>query len=144
MVILKAALARDRLGPYQAQAAIAALHAEAACVADTDWVQIVEWHDELLSFGDHPVARINRAVAVGEADGAPAGLAALAEVDRTVPRWTAVAAHLHERNGELDRAAALYSQAALDAPHLAEREHQIRQAARVNKLLRDEGPCRGR
>ncbi len=137
VAILQAALARDRLGPYQVQAAIAALHADAPRVEDTDWVQIVEWFDELMGFGDSPVVRLNRAVAVGEADGAPAGLFALAEVDRGVPRWAAVAAHLHERNGELEMAAELYARAAREAPNLREREHQIRQTARVNALLRD-------
>ena len=136
VVILQAALARDRLGPYQAQAAIAALHADAARVEETDWVQIVSWYDELLGFGDSPVVRLNRAVAVGEADGALAGLAALAEVDPSIPRWSAVAAHLHERNGDPERAAELYARAARDAPNLAERDHQTRQAARVNAVRR--------
>lgn len=136
VTILQAALARDRLGPYQAEAAIAALHADAPRVEDTDWVQIVEWYDELLGFGDNPVVRLNRAVALGEADGAPAGLAALAKLDRSIPRWSAVAAHLHERNGQLAVAADLYTEAALHAPNVSEREHQTRQAARVNALLR--------
>ena len=83
--IAQAALARDQLGEYQAQAAIAALHADAPRVEETDWVQIVEWYDELLRFADTPIVRLNRAVAVGEADGAPAGLAALAEVDERRP-----------------------------------------------------------
>ena len=102
VAIVQAALARDRLGEYQAQAAIAALHADAPRVEDTDWVQIVEWYDELLRFADTPIVRLNRAVAVGEADGALAGLAALAEVDEHIPRRDAVAAHLHEKNGELE------------------------------------------
>jgi RNA polymerase sigma factor (sigma-70 family) len=135
VAILQAALAQDRLGPYQAQAAIAALHADARHVEETDWVQIVEWYDELLRFTDTPVIRLNRAVALGEADGAPAGLAALAEVDADVPRRDAVAAVLHERNGELDLAVELYATAALHAPNLAEREHLTRQAARVRQLL---------
>ncbi len=84
--IVQAALARDRLGEYQAQAAIAALHADAPRVEETDWVQIVEWYDELLRFADTPIVRLNRAVAIGEADGAPAGLAALTEIDDRVPR----------------------------------------------------------
>lgn len=139
IVILQAALARDRLGEYQAQAAIAALHADALRVEETDWPQIVEWYDELLRFADTPIVRLNRAVAVGEAHGAAAGLAALAQVDRSVPRYDAVAAHLHEKNGELELAARLYADAARDAPNLAEREHQLRQAARVNELLRRRG-----
>ncbi len=139
VVLLQSALARDRLGPYQAQAAIAALHADAPRVEETDWVQIVGWYDELLRLTDSPVVRLNRAVAVGEADGAPAGLAALAEVPDDVPRRSAVAAHLHERNGDLRTAARLYAEAARDAPSVPERAHQAHQAARVNQLLRGEG-----
>src|SRR3712207_6270811 len=93
--ILQAALARDRLGEFQAQAAIAALHADARTPGETDWVQIVEWYDELVRLTDSPVARLNRAVAVGEADGSRSGLAALKEVDPSVPRHAAVAAYLH-------------------------------------------------
>ena len=128
VVIAQAALARDQLGEYQVQAAIAALHADAPRVEETDWVQIVEWYDELVRFADTPIVRLNRAVAVGEADGAPAGLVALAEVDEGVPRRDAVAAHLHERNGDLELAARLYAVAARNAPNLAERDHQTRQA----------------
>jgi predicted RNA polymerase sigma factor len=134
--ILQAALTRDQLGEFQAQAAIAALHADAPDAAETDWVQIVEWYDELLRFTDTPIVRLNRAVAVGAADGAPAGLKALADVDEDVPRRDAVAAYLHERNGDLELAAHLYASAALNAPNLAERDHQTRQAARLNELLR--------
>lgn len=137
VAILQRALARDRLGEYQAQAAIAALHADAPRVEDTDWVQIVEWYDELRRFADTPVVRLNRAVAVGEADGAPAGLAALADIPDDVPRRDAVAAYLHERNGDLELAAQLYADAARTAPNLAERDHQTRRAARVNALLRE-------
>jgi predicted RNA polymerase sigma factor len=138
IVILQAALARDRLGEYQAQAAIAALHADAQNVEDTDWAQIVEWYDELLRLTDTPIVRLNRAVAVGEAEGALAGLAALAEIDDDVPRRDAVAGHLHEKQGDLELAAHLYADAARNAPNLAERDHQLRQAARVNQLLRDD------
>jgi predicted RNA polymerase sigma factor len=137
--LAQAALARDRLGEYQAQAAIAALHADASRVEETDWVQIVEWYDELLRFADTPIVRLNRAVAVGEADGAPSGLAALAEVDDGVPRREAVAAHLHEKNGDLELAARLYADAARNAPNTAERDHQTRQAARLNEQLRERG-----
>ncbi|WP_103540529.1 RNA polymerase sigma factor, partial [Streptomyces sp. SM1] len=69
ITILQTALARDRLGEYQAQAAIAALHADAPTAGETDWVQIVEWYDELVRLTGSPVVRLNRAVAVGEADG---------------------------------------------------------------------------
>ncbi|WP_424216798.1 RNA polymerase sigma factor (plasmid) [Streptomyces sp. BI20] len=134
--ILQGALARDRLGAYQAQAAIAALHADALRAADTDWPQIVEWYDELVRLTDSPVVRLNRAVALGEARGAPAGLAALAELDPGLPRYTAVEAWLRERDGDPEAAAALYARAALAASNLAERAHLTRQAARLNSRPR--------
>ncbi|MEJ8652498.1 DUF6596 domain-containing protein [Streptomyces sp. MS1.AVA.3] len=145
VAILQAALGRDRLGEFQAQAAIAALHADAPTAEETDWVQIVEWYDELARLTDSPVVRLNRAVAVGEADGPRAGLAALAALDDSspssrlrssrgdpIPRYTAVAAYLHERDGDLATAARLYAEAAQKAPNLAERDHLTRQAARLN------------
>ncbi|WP_309145239.1 DUF6596 domain-containing protein [Arthrobacter sp. STN4] len=130
--ILQAALARDRLGEYQAQAAIAALHADARSAGETDWAQITEWFDELVRLTGSPIARLNRAVAVGEAYGAPAGLEALSALAASLPRHAAVAAYLHERNGEPAAAAELYAEAARKAPNLPEREHLLRQAARFN------------
>jgi RNA polymerase sigma factor (sigma-70 family) len=136
VMILQAALARDRLGEYQAQAAIAALHADAPTAAETDWVQIVEWYDELLQLTGSPVVRLNRAVAVGEADGPQAGLTALAGVSPDVPRYAAVTAHLRERAGDLEQAAEMYTEAARAAASVQERDHLARQAARVRQLLR--------
>ncbi|WP_181274623.1 RNA polymerase sigma factor [Brevibacterium oceani] len=129
--ILQAALARDHLGEYQAQAAIAALHADAQHVDDTDWVQIAQWYDELLRLRDTPIVRLNRAVAVGEADGPAAGLAELRGLDEDLPRYFAVEAHLRERSGDLETAARLYARAAERAASLAERDHLNRQAART-------------
>jgi len=134
VVILQAALARDDLGEFQAQAAIAALHADAATAAETDWVQIVEWYDELLAMAENPVVRLNRAVAIGQADGGRAGLAALAEVEPTVPRYDAVAAHLHELAGDRTRAAELFAAAAAAALNVPERDHLVRQAARLRDV----------
>jgi RNA polymerase sigma factor (sigma-70 family) len=136
--LLQTALARDRLGEFQAQAAIAALHADAPTADETDWVQVVEWYDELMRLTDSPVVRLNRAVAVGEADGPRAGLAALREVDPSLPRHTAVAAHLHAKDGDVATAARLYAEAARLAPNLQERDHLTRQAARLNGLTRPE------
>jgi RNA polymerase sigma factor (sigma-70 family) len=133
VAVLQSALARDRLGEYQAQAAIAALHADAQTVEETDWVQIVEWYDELVRLADSPVVRLNRAVAVGEADGAQAGLAALAELDQTLPRYTAAAAYLHEKAGEIDRATELYVEAAAHAQSVAERNHLTLKAATLGQ-----------
>ncbi|MCF6746402.1 sigma-70 family RNA polymerase sigma factor [Blastococcus sp. KM273128] len=132
--VLQAALARDRLGEFQAQAAIAALHADARTAEETDWVQIVEWYDELVRVTGSPVTRLNRAVAVGEADGARAGLAAMNGLDPSLPRYTAVAAYLHEKDGDVATAARLYAEAAHAALNIPERDHLTRQAARLNVL----------
>ena len=133
VALLQSALARDRLGEYQAQAAIAALHGDARSTADTDWVQVVEWYDELVALTNSPVHRLNRAVAVGEADGARAGLAALEPLDPELPRYTAVAAYLAEKDGDLRRAADLYAAAARRAANVPERDHLLREAARVRQ-----------
>ncbi|NMM91685.1 RNA polymerase subunit sigma-24 [Rhodococcus sp. SRB_17] len=135
--ILQAALAHDRLGEFQAQAAIAALHADAPRAEETDWVQIVGWYDELLRLTGSPVVQLNRAVAIGEADGPVAGLAALAVVDPDLPRYTAASAYLHEKAGDHSIAARLYADAALSAPNLAERHHLTRQAARISQAQRE-------
>lgn len=129
---LQTALAREELGEFQVQAAIAALHADAQRVEDTDWPQIVEWYDELLKLSDSPVVALSRAVAIGEADGPVTGLAELRRLDEGLPRYFAVEAHLRERAGEVEAAAGLYAQAAAKASNLAERDHLIRQAARLN------------
>ncbi|HEY3941152.1 MAG TPA: DUF6596 domain-containing protein [Acidimicrobiales bacterium] len=142
--ILQAALARDRLGEYQAQAAVAALHADAPSAEETDWVQIVEWYDELVRLTDNPVVRLNRAVAVGEAHGPRAGLAALATLDDSLPRHAAVQAYFHERDGDLVQAARLYAEAARRAPNVAERHHLTRQAARLNARTGAEVPSPAR
>ncbi|KUG56359.1 RNA polymerase subunit sigma-24 [Kocuria rosea subsp. polaris] len=133
--VLQRALRRDRLGEYQAQAAVAALHADARTAGETDWPQIVEWYDELVRLTGSPVARLNRAVALGEAEGARAGLAALADLDPALPRYTAAAAYLHERDGDPVTAARLYAEAARSALSAPERDHLVRQAARLNAGL---------
>ena len=129
--LLQGALARDRLGEYQAQAAIAALHDDAATAEETDWVQVVEWYDELVRLAPSPVVLLNRAVAVGAADGPLAGLRELEQVPDDVPRREAAAAWLHEQVGEREEAARLYAVAAARATSTAERDHLTRQAARL-------------
>lgn len=129
--ILQQTLAQDRVGEYQVQAAIAALHADAPTAAETDWPQILQWYDELVSLTDNPVAALNRAVAVGEVDGPLAGLRAVQAVPDHVPRRVAVQAYLHERAGNPDRARTLYLEAAGAATSVPERDHLTRQAARL-------------
>ncbi len=75
--LVRACLRRGQPGPFQIQAAIGAVHADAATAADTDWRQIVQLYDQLLVAAPTPVVALNRAVAVAEVDGPDAGLAAI-------------------------------------------------------------------
>lgn len=129
--ILQAALAKEALGEYQAQAAIAALHDDAATAAETDWPQVLEWYDELLRLAPSPLVALNRAVALGEVDGPLAGLRVVEGLDPALPRRDAVAAWLHERAGNFAEARRLYGVAADKATNAAELAHLTRQAARL-------------
>ena len=134
VALLQGALARDSLGPYQVQAAIAALHDDAASPDETDWVQILEWYDELARLdAGNPVVALNRAVAVGHVDGPLAGLRLVEGLPPEVPRRDAAAAYLHERAGDLAEAARRYAVAADAATSTAERTHLTKQAARVRQ-----------
>ena len=132
--ILQAALARDRRGEYQIQAAIAALHDDARTAGETDWPQILAWYNELLELTGNPVAALSRAVAVGEVDGPLAGLAAVEELATRLGdhhRLDAVRARLHERAGHPGIAAEHYTRAAARARNTAERDYLTKQAARL-------------
>jgi predicted RNA polymerase sigma factor len=132
--ILTAALAQERPGEYQVQAAIAALHEDAATAAETDWVQILAWYDDLLALTGNPLVALNRAVAVGEVDGPPAGLRALDGLDAALGehhRLDAVRAHLLERAGRHDEARASYLRAARRTTSTAERDHLTKKAAQL-------------
>jgi RNA polymerase sigma factor (sigma-70 family) len=132
--ILQHALALDRRGEYQIQAAVAALHDDAQSAAETDWPQILAWYDELVALTGNPAAALSRAVAVGEVDGPLAGLQATDGLDDRLPdhhRLDAVRAHLHARAGNLAEAAELYARAATRTHSTAERDHLARQAARL-------------
>jgi RNA polymerase sigma factor (sigma-70 family) len=137
--VLQSALARERPGRYQIEAAIAALHDDAASAEETDWAQILAWYDDLIALTDDPVqqdpaAVLGRAVAVGHVRGAAA---ALRETDRLRDvlgdrhRWHAVRGHLHELGGDLPAAGAAYAEAARLATDVAERDHLVRQAVRA-------------
>jgi RNA polymerase sigma factor (sigma-70 family) len=142
--VLQSALAVQRPGRYQAEAAIAALHDDAARAEETDWPQILAWYDDLVALTDDPVrqdpaAVLGRAVAVGHVLGAAAGLREtdrLREVLGERHRWHAVRGHLHELGGDLPAAATAYADAARRATEVAERDHLIRQAARVRATER--------
>ncbi|HZO76871.1 MAG TPA: DUF6596 domain-containing protein [Solirubrobacteraceae bacterium] len=148
--VLQSALAAQteerRPGRYQIEAAIAALHDDAASAEETDWPQILAWYDDLVALGDDPVhedpaAVLGRAVAVGHSLGAVAGLResdGLREVLGDRHRWHAVRAHLHELGGDLPAAATAYADAASRAMNVAERDHLVRQASRTRMAEFDE------
>ncbi|WP_217913633.1 RNA polymerase sigma factor [Miltoncostaea marina] len=137
--VLQSALALGRPGRYQIEAAIAALHDDAASADETDWPQILAWYDDLVALTDDPVRRdpaavLGRAVALGHAVGAAEGLReadTLREVLGDRHRWHAARGHLLELAGDLAAAGAAYAEAARLATNVAERDHLVRQAARV-------------
>jgi RNA polymerase sigma factor (sigma-70 family) len=137
--VLQSALAVQRPGRYQIEAAIAALHDDAASAEETDWPQILAWYDDLIGLTDDPLrqdpaAVLGRAVAVGHVLGAAAGLREtdrLRDVLGERQRWHAVRGHLHELGGDLPAAATAYAEAARRATNVAERDHLARQAARA-------------
>jgi RNA polymerase sigma factor (sigma-70 family) len=137
--VLQSALAAGRPGRYQVEAAIAALHDDAASAAETDWPQVLAWYDDLVALTGDPVrqdpaAVLGRAVAVGHVLGAAAGLREtdrLREVIGERQRWHAVRGYLHELGGDLPGAAAAYAAAARRATDVAERDHLVRRAARA-------------
>ncbi len=148
--VLQSALAMQteqrRPGRYQLEAAIAALHDDAASAEETDWPQILAWYDDLVALTEDPVlqdpaAVLGRAVAVGHVLGATAGLR---ETDRLREalgerhRWHAVRGHLHELGGDMSAAASAYAEASRRATNVAERDHLVRQAARSRKSHMDE------
>jgi predicted RNA polymerase sigma factor len=137
--VLQSALAVQCFGRYQIEAAITALHDDAASAEETDWPQILAWYDDLVALTDDPVrqdpaAVLGRAVAVGHVLGAAAGLREtdrLRDVIGERHRWHAVRGHLHELGGDLPAAATAYAEAARRATNVAERDHLVRQASRA-------------
>ena len=137
--VLQSALAVQRPGRYQIEAAIAALHDDAASAAETDWPQILAWYDDLVALTDDPVrqdpaAVLGRAVAVGHVLGPAARLLEtdrLREVLGDRHRWYAVRGHLHELDGDLPAAASAFVEAARRSTNVGERDHLVRQSARA-------------
>jgi len=119
--------------PYVVQAAIAACHALAPTWADTDWAAVVSWYDVLLTVADTPVARLNRAVAVGERDGPAAGLAAVDAVGELsgYPLWHAARAELLARLDRVDDADTAYRAALAIPQDEAQLTHLRRRRARL-------------
>jgi len=114
--IVRACLRWNRPGPYQIQAAIQAVHADAPTAAEIDWEQVVQLYDQLMAISPSPVVALNRAVAVAEVDGADAALALVDELEPDLADYHlfhAVRADLLRRLGRLDDAANEY-EAAID------------------------------
>jgi predicted RNA polymerase sigma factor len=134
--LIQETLSRARLGAYQLQAAVAAVHAEATTAADTDWPQVLKLYDLLHALAPSPVVTLNRAVAVAMVDGPRAGLACLDALagDRRLAdhhRLASVRAHLQEMAGDTHAALVGYEDAARRTPSIPEQRYLQAQAERL-------------
>ncbi|MGW0435366.1 RNA polymerase sigma factor [Micromonospora sp. NPDC003197] len=131
--LLDSSMGRTRLGPYQIQAAIAALHDAAARPADTDWPQILALYTLLQRYDDSPMVTLNRAVAVAMVQGPRAGLDQLRDLDGlgNHHRLHAVRAHLLDLAGDQVAARSAYRQAARLTLSMPERRHLLHRADRL-------------
>jgi RNA polymerase sigma-70 factor (ECF subfamily) len=131
IALTKRALSMHAVGPYQLQAAIAALHAEAATFADTDWPQIAALYAELARRQPSPIVELNRAVAISMAHGPELGLAlidrvAAADELRDYQPYHAARADMLRRAGRGDEAIVAYERALAGAPNQVAREYLSR------------------
>ena len=145
IALISAALPRGDVGPYQLQAAIAAVHDEAKTMADTDWPQILGLYDLLERAAPNPFTALNRAVAVTMVHGPDAGLEVIATLaaDKRMARHhrlLAARAHMHELAGRTAAAATDYLDAARHATSVPERRYLALQAARLAQVT---GPASG-
>jgi RNA polymerase sigma factor (sigma-70 family) len=142
VALLETTLPRGAVGPYQLQAAIAAVHDEAPSTAETDWPQILALYGLLQRMSDNPMVALNHAIAVAMVQGPAAGLerlAALAGDPRLAGhhRLDAVRAHLLERAGDGGGAIACYRRAAERTTSLPERSYLLAKAARLGDARRE-------
>jgi predicted RNA polymerase sigma factor len=142
VALISATLSRGSIGPYQLQAAIAAVHDEALRVEDTDWPQILALYGLLERMSDNPMVTLNRAVAIAMVHGPRAGLELLATLAsdprlRDHHRLAAVRAHMHEMAGDAEAAVADYLAAARRTASVPERDYLSAQAARLAALSGD-------
>jgi RNA polymerase sigma-70 factor (ECF subfamily) len=131
--LVRDCLRRNQPGPFQIQAAIAAVHADAPTAESTDWAQIVALFDQLYALRPNPVVALNRSVAVAELRGPAAGLAALAALDPAsldgYQPYHAARADLLARDGRRDKARAEYERAIELTTNTVERDFLVRQRA---------------
>jgi RNA polymerase sigma factor (sigma-70 family) len=146
VAILSATLPQGSVGPYQVQAAIAAIHDEAAGAGDTDWAQILALYNLLRRMSDNPMVALNQAVAAAMTHGAARGLELLDVLTTDARladhhRLDAVRAHLLELTGDYEGSIRYYREAAGKTGSLPERNYLITQAARVSGELRERPPA---
>jgi RNA polymerase sigma factor (sigma-70 family) len=139
--LLERAFARGTVGPYQLQAAIAALHDEAPSTDETDWPQILALYGILDRMSDNPMVALNLAIATAMVHGPAAGLTRLDALERDARiqghyRLDAVRAHLLERAGNREAAAVAYRRAAERTASIAERDYLL---VRASEVARDSG-----
>jgi len=131
--LVRACLRRNQPGPFQIQAAIAAVHADAAAGETTDWAQIIALYDQLYALRPHPVVVLNRSVAVAELHGPAEGLAALANIDsasvNNYQPYHAAHADLLARAGRHDEALDAYDRAIELTSNAVERAFLVDQRA---------------
>jgi len=137
LTLLSVTLPKGAVGPYQLQAAIAALHDEATQASDTDWPQILALYDLLRRMSENPMVALNHAIAAAMVHGPAKGLELLdaLKVDPRVAdhhRFDAARAHLLELSGDLDSAIQHYRAAAAKTGNLPERDYLLTQAARLS------------
>ncbi len=134
--LVRRCLRRNAPGPFQIQAAIAAVHADAATAARTDWAQIVRLYDELLVRAPTPIVSLNRAIAIAEVDGAAAALGIVdgLDLDR-YHLYHATRADLLERLHRPDEATAAYDKALTLTTNDVERRHLTRRRQAVDRHL---------
>jgi predicted RNA polymerase sigma factor len=138
IALLTATLPRGSVGPYQLQAAVAAVHDEAPRAEDTDWPQILALYDLLKRMSDNPMVVLNHAIAAAMVHGPSAGLELLSALDADGRltghhRLDAVRAHLLELAGDHQAAIAHYQTAACRTTSLPERNYLLTQAARLRE-----------
>ena len=136
VALLESTLERGRVGSYQLQAAIAAVHDQASSTDETDWAEIVGLYGLLGRISNNPMVSLNHAIAVAMVQGPHAGLALLDAVGldprlREGHRLEAVRAHLLERAGDENAATACYRRAAERTTSTAERNYLLGRAARL-------------
>jgi RNA polymerase sigma factor (sigma-70 family) len=136
VALVTAALAKGAVGPFQLQAAIAAVHDEAARFEDTDWPQILALYGVLERMADNPVVTLNRAIALAMVHGPRAGLDLLKSLDgdarlKDGHRLDAVRAHLFEMAGDSKAALAHYRRAAERTTNIPEQRYLLARASRL-------------